>query len=480
MTPTVAHARPPRWIAAIAAVALGLAVSLVGVTSAAHPAAAAPVDDAAGFLRLVNEARQAAGLAPVVADPAAAGVAQAWSDQMGRDNSLYHNPNLVSQINAQVTSAWQRIGENVGVGYSVQQLHDAFMASPGHRDNILGDFNRLGIGVTYAGGRIWVTQDFIKGPALAPPAPTGWSPRGSVDVIQRVPGALRVAGWSLDLDTDAPTDVHVYVGASGKAVRADLPRPDIAAIFPGYGSAHGFDITIPVLPGTYDVCVYGINAAGGGGTSVFSCRQVVANGAPVGSVDSVSWTLGRATISGWTLDPDVEWSIPAHVYVDGVGVPITADAPRADIANAFPGYGAAHGFSVTVPMSGGQHTVCVYGIGAGAGGNAGLGCRSVDMPADPRGALDAVWRVPGGVEASGWALDPETAQPIPVHLYVGSVGQAVSAATSRTDIARVFPGYGDQHGFDASVPAGAGSVQVCAYGIGTGAGGNSLLGCRTV
>ncbi|MGH9084687.1 MAG: CAP domain-containing protein [Acidimicrobiales bacterium] len=484
-----------RLLAVPAALALlvGGVLSSFGLVGSTPPAAAStavaaapavPVSiagDEAAFFDAINHSRWQSGRAPLTLDPAAADVARAWSAQMDANDQLRHNPNLQADVERRVTTQWQRIGENVGVGWSVNSLHDAFMASQGHRDNILGDFNRVGVGVVREpGGRIWVTAVFIKGPAIAPPPPVGSSPIGSVDVVQRVPGAVRVTGWSLDLDTAAPTDVHVYVGPFGKAASAAAPRGDIGAAFPGYGDGHGFDVTVPVLPGTYDVCVYGINAAGGGGNSLLGCRRMHVPGAPVGSVDSVSWSMGRATISGWTLDPDVEWSIDTHIYVDGVGVPVTANKDRGDIASAFPGYGSAHGFSVTVPMSAGLHTVCAYGIGAGAGGNSALGCRTVDLPASPRGALDGVWRVPGGVAVAGWALDPETAQPIPVHVYAGPVGEALTADESRLDIASVFPGYGDWHGFEEFVPTGSAPVQVCAYGINVGAGGNSLLGCRTV
>ena len=45
-----------------------------------------------------------------------------------------------------VTGVWQALGENVGVGLDANQLHDEFMASSGHRANILGDYNYVGIG----------------------------------------------------------------------------------------------------------------------------------------------------------------------------------------------------------------------------------------------------------------------------------------------------------------------------------------------
>jgi hypothetical protein len=190
---------------------------------------------------------------------------------------------------------------------------------------------------------------------------------------------------------------------------------------------------------------------------------------------------GSVTVSGWSVDPDTTAVTDTHVYVDGVGVRTQAAGNRPDIGSAFPGYGSAHGFSATVGLGGGRHTVCSYGIGAGLGGNSLLGCRTIDLPADPRGALDGVQRgADGAVTASGWALDPETDQPIPVHVYARGVGQAVPADQSRPDVAQALPGYGDRHGFMATFPGGDGPVEVCAYGIGVGQGGNSLLGCRTV
>ena len=68
------------------------------------------------------------------------------------------------------------VAENVGVGYSVQALHDAFMGSTGHRANILNaSYNRVGIGVVHVR-----RQDLGDGPVprRAPPSPgrTGLGP----------------------------------------------------------------------------------------------------------------------------------------------------------------------------------------------------------------------------------------------------------------------------------------------------------------
>ena len=41
------------------------------------------------------------------------------------------------------------------------------MASSGHRANILGNYNRVGVGVVVQGDHIWVTFDFLKGPPIS-------------------------------------------------------------------------------------------------------------------------------------------------------------------------------------------------------------------------------------------------------------------------------------------------------------------------
>jgi hypothetical protein len=76
---------------------------------------------------------------------------------MASKQSLYHNPNLTSQV-----QNWQAVGENVGEGPTVSDIHDAFMHSPEHKANILDhDFTQVGVGVSVdKNGIIWVTEDF--------------------------------------------------------------------------------------------------------------------------------------------------------------------------------------------------------------------------------------------------------------------------------------------------------------------------------
>ena len=109
------------------------------------------------FVAKMNAAREAAGLRPYSVSSDLTSVARQHSAQMASKQSLYHNPNLTSQV-----QNWQAVGENVGEGPTVSDIHNAFMQSPEHRANILDhDFTQVGVGVSVdKNGIIWVTEDF--------------------------------------------------------------------------------------------------------------------------------------------------------------------------------------------------------------------------------------------------------------------------------------------------------------------------------
>ena len=56
---------------------------------------------------------------------------------------------------------WTAAGENVGVGDSLADLQDAFMASDVHRHNILArTYDHAAIGIVIEDGRVWITVVF--------------------------------------------------------------------------------------------------------------------------------------------------------------------------------------------------------------------------------------------------------------------------------------------------------------------------------
>jgi len=131
-----------------------------------------------------NAHRIANGFAPLVRDPSLDAVARDWTVQMATSEVLSHRTDLREAVETNVTTQWQRIGENVGWGPNSDWLHDAFVASPGHNANILGDYNRIGIGATLDDdGDLWVTVNFLNGPDLTPPT---------------IPAADPVDAWVVD------------------------------------------------------------------------------------------------------------------------------------------------------------------------------------------------------------------------------------------------------------------------------------------
>lgn len=321
---------------------------------------------------------------------------------------------------------------------------------------------------------------------LCQPVELRRGPLGNLDLVGRTPTGIRVSGWAIDPDSDAAVEVHVYAGSGGANLGlADEPRPDIAAAFPGYGSAHGFSGEVPYGgPSPVAVCAYGLNASGPGGTTTIACRSFEIPHQPIGNVDSLVRVPEGLRIQGWTLDPDSSAPIEVHVYARGGGRNLgPAQLARPDVAAAYPGYGEAHGFDAVIPMAGdGIVEVCAYGINVGSGGNQSIGCRSVMFSSNPYGSLDSLERVGSGLRIGGWAIDPETADPIEVHVYINGGGYNLGPADlSRPDVAAAYPGYGAAHGYDstlASLPGGP--LDVCVYAINSGAGSNVLFGCWRV
>jgi len=303
-------------------------------------------------------------------------------------------------------------------------------------------------------------------------------PFGSLDYVVPTPGGVRVGGWAMDPNASGATDVHIYVnGRFGATTRAASTRTDVAGVYPAYGAAHGFDLALPVDAATNTVCAYVINV-GPGDNQLLGCRTVVNSVQPFGSLDIAAGTPEGITVSGWAIDPDSADPIAVHVYVDGVGrAAIDASGARPDIAQAFPAYGGAHGFSTAVTTTGGNHTMCAFAINVRGGAHQLLACRTVFVPADPFGNVDVVRSGTDGIRVAGWAIDPNTNNPIEVHVYVGTSGTPVVAERERVDLAGPFPGLGTRHGFDVVVPGRTGQT-VCLYAINAGPGATSTLGCR--
>jgi subtilisin family serine protease len=109
-----------------------------------------------------------------------------------------------------------------------------------------------------------------------------------------------------------------------------------------------------------------------------------------------------------------------------------------------------------------------------------------NLPAgSPFGSFDVVSGGAGSVSVSGWAIDPESAGPIPVHVYIYTsftdrAGYVLTANQGRADIGAAFPGYGPGHGFSGTVPSSPGVRIACVFAINVGVGDHTVLGCKFV
>jgi hypothetical protein len=166
---------PRRWLSAVLAPCLTLCLVLAGPAvapagaGAAAPAMAADASTEAAFVAAINDLRASRGLHLLQVSGPLTGVARAWTDHMAAAGSISHNPSLSSQVGG----GWTKLGENVGVGYDVPGLMQAFVGSPAHLANLVDPtWTHVGVGVTTSGdGRLFTTHNFMAATGSAPPPP---------------------------------------------------------------------------------------------------------------------------------------------------------------------------------------------------------------------------------------------------------------------------------------------------------------------
>jgi hypothetical protein len=301
------------------------------------------------------------------------------------------------------------------------------------------------------------------------------TPLGSIDSVLIRPDGVHLTGWAFDPNSATSIDIHTHVDGTNYVWRTGVSRPDVAAVFPEYGPAHGFDVVVPAP--FSELCVFGINL-GPGLNSIIGCPSTASS--PLGSADLLMLAPEGVRATGWAFDPNSAAPISVRMIVDGqVRATATASNARPDIAAAFPAYGAAHGYSVSANPGPGPHVVCVDAVNVGPGFTPLLRCVALTLGDNPIGFLDQVVAGgPTGRRAIGWTFDPNAIGPIQVHVHVmtpaGDQLVVGVADEARPDIGAAFPFFGSDHGFDVPIPS---VGQVCAYGINAGPGGHAWIGC---
>ncbi len=109
----------------------------------------------------INAARATAGLSPLEFDPALGQVSESWARAMAADGALDHGA-----FGERIASIYPNTaaGEDIAEGQpTAPDVVAAWMDDPPHRANILGGFNRLGVGQARADdGTLYWCADFVQ------------------------------------------------------------------------------------------------------------------------------------------------------------------------------------------------------------------------------------------------------------------------------------------------------------------------------
>lgn len=290
------------------AVAVG---SVSGLSVGAVAAEAATTPDDLGTMRAkilndTNAYRAAAGQPPLQMSSGLNTTAQNWSISQADNKLMAHDPNYVSKL----PGSYYNTGENVGAGSYYTDITAAWYSSPGHRANLLGLYNEIGIGVAYDDdGNPYYTQYFGNNPS-----------------VQTVPGA--------------PRDITAAPGGSGAANVSFTAHPNTGnSTVTGYiitatptngGSPVNFNVasagshTITGLPGgvTYNITVKAVNGIGQSPSS--ASVQVLVVGVPSVQVSSIDATPYDVVIT-WSTQENGSAITGYRLIFEG-GAPINLPA----------------------------------------------------------------------------------------------------------------------------------------------------------
>jgi len=116
-------------------------------------------------LERVNAERSDRGLAPLTYDDRLVLAAQRHSDDQALRGQMSHTGGDGSTLAVRIDRvgySWSRLGENVAFGFpDAASVVAAWMASDGHRRNILSTNTQFGLGLAFAAdGRPYWTQVF--------------------------------------------------------------------------------------------------------------------------------------------------------------------------------------------------------------------------------------------------------------------------------------------------------------------------------
>lgn len=113
-------------------------------------------------ISLVNQSRAEAGLGQLRTNVVLNLKADRWAQKLRSDCALSH-----SKLSDGAPKEWMKLGENVGYGGTIEQVHEAYLNSPGHRANIMDpSFTSMGAAAVWGDcdgqHRVFTVQVFMR------------------------------------------------------------------------------------------------------------------------------------------------------------------------------------------------------------------------------------------------------------------------------------------------------------------------------
>jgi len=321
--------------------------------------------------------------------------------------------------------------------------------------------------------------------AQAAAVPAG-SPTGVAEHIWLTPGGVGFSGWARDPNTTAAVTVYLTVDgkrstAAGASTVANLPRPDLAQKTPA-ADGHGFSSSVRLPTGRHTLCVWAKNV-GKGANRELRCVTTTLDYSPKVKVQTFSASSGHIHVAGWAYDSDTRTGpLTVLVTVDKKTTTLRANRVNADVVRHYPRAGTRHGFSASIPVAQGKHSVCITVRNVGYGKDAkNVKCGTLTLDDRPVGTINTAVRDGTRIHLRGWTYDPDSPTTVlTVRITVDGVLHTAAAGHRRDSVGEAHPSAGRNHGFDTLLTTGEGSHKVCVTAVNVSYGSNRSLGCRTV
>jgi uncharacterized protein YkwD/chitodextrinase len=262
---------------------------------------------------LVNQERAIVGLSPLSWDDRLFDAARGHSEDMAEQNYFSHDSLDGRSFSDRITEAgypWNTCGENIALGYSTPQaVMNAWMNSPGHRNNILGSYF-CDIGVGYAGTRHYWTQDFGRESGVGSCPVGNQEPLASLSADPLSGEAPLTVGFDASGSSDPDGNIVSYDWIFGDSATASGVSPTHE-----YTSAGTYTVTLTVTdngnPPLSDSETITITVSGGNGPPVLD---------PIGDKQICEGDWLEFEISANDPDGDIltysAWNLPDGAVFD--------------------------------------------------------------------------------------------------------------------------------------------------------------------